>query len=442
MTSATAPATGLTDGLALAASGGADEPPPLLAWLVPAAIMLATAAGLAWAVIGEVDIVAASQGTIVPSGRVKVVQPPEQRVVRRILVREGQRVAAGEPLLEFEDGDVLADRDRIASELAAARLSVARLRATLAGAGDVPAPDGAVPRLVENERRLLLADRARLDGETATLRGERERLAAARDGIGATIAKLEAVLPLVRRRVEARRTLAERQVVSMTDFLELEEELLTMEADLRIEKAALREAAAAIAAADARLEQVTRTHRLDTSAALVEAETRAASLAEELRKAERRLAALDLRAPEDGTVHELALHTVGAVVQAAQPLMKVVPADAVLEVEAKVVNRDIGFVVPGQEVQVKLDAFTFTRYGALPGRVAAISSDVVADETLGPVYRVRVALDRQAMEVEGRRVPLAPGMTATVDIRTGKRRLIDYLLAPVQRYRDESLRER
>jgi HlyD family type I secretion membrane fusion protein len=134
-------------------------------------------------------------------------------------------------------------------------------------------------------------------------------------------------------------------------------------------------------------------------------------------------------------VHELALLTVGAVVQAAQPLKKVVPADAVLEVEAKVVNRDIGFVVPGQEVQVKLDAFTFTRYGALPGRVAAISSDVVADETLGPVYRVRVALDRQAMEVDGRMVPLAPGMTATVDIRTGKRRLIDYLLAPVQRYR-------
>jgi hemolysin D len=290
---------------------------------VPLAIMLATAAGLVWAVIGEVDIVAASPGTVVPSGRVKVIQPPEQRVVRHILVREGQRVVAGQPLLEFEDADLRADRDRIAGELVAARLSAARLRATLAGADGIVAPDGAPRHLVENERLLLLADRVRIEGEAAALCGERARLAASRDGIEATIAKLEAVLPLVRRRVEARRTLADRQVVSMTDFLELQEELLTLEADLRIERAALREAEAAIAAADARLDQVTRTHRLDTATARVEAETRATSLAEELRKAERRLAALDLRAPEDGTVHELALHTVGAVVQATQPLMKV-----------------------------------------------------------------------------------------------------------------------
>lgn len=418
------------------------ESPPLLAWLVPLALMAATAAGLTWAAIGEVDIVAPAQGTLLPSGRVKVIQPPEQRVVSRILVREGQHVAAGTPLLEFETSDLAADRDRLAKELAAARLRAARLRAALDGETMFEAPEGSDPGLAADERRLLAADLARLAGEAAALRQEQARLSAARDGIAATVAKLEALLPLVTRRVEARRSLVESGNASLTAFLELRQEQVTLESDLAIQRAALREAEAAQAAAGERLDQSGRDHRLETAAALVEAETRASALVEDLRKAEQRLSSFDLRAPEDGTVHELALHTVGAVVQAAQPLMKLVPAGAALEAEAKVLNRDIGFLRMGQEVQVKLDAFPFTKYGAVPGRVAAVSSDVVPDERLGPVYHVRVALDRQTLEVEGRPLRLTPGMTATVDIHTGRRRVIDYLLGPIMKYRDESLRER
>lgn len=196
-----------------------------------------------------------------------------------------------------------------------------------------------------------------------------------------------------------------------------------------------------MAAAD-RIEQARRSAARDQAAELVEAETRAASLAEELAKAEQRLAALTLRAPEDGTVHELALHTVGGVAQSAQPLMKLVPVGAVLEVEATVLNRDVGFVEPGQPVQVKLDAFAFTKYGAVPGRVQAVSSDAVADERLGPVYKVRVALDQQNIMVNGRALPLGPGLSATVDVRTGSRRVIDYLLMPMLKATQEAMRER
>lgn len=418
------------------------ETPPLLVWLLPLALMTATAAGLVWATIGEVDIVAPAQGTLLPSGRVKVIQPPEQRVVRGILVREGQHVTAGTPLLEFETSDLAADRDRLAKELAAARLRAARLRAALDGRADFPAPGDAEPGQLADERRLLAADLARLAGEASALRQEQARLSAARDGIAATVAKLEALLPLVTRRVEARRALVESGNASLTAFLELRQEQVTLESDLAIQQAALREAEAALAAAGEKLDQAGREHELETMAALVEAETRASALVEDLRKAEQRLASFDLRAPEDGTVHELALHTVGAVVQAAQPLMKLVPAGAALEAEAKVLNRDIGFLHTGQEVQVKLDAFPFTTYGAVPGRVAAISSDAVPDERLGPVYHVRVALDRQTLEVEGRPLRLSPGMTASVDIHTGRRRVIDYLLGPITKYWDESLRER
>lgn len=419
-----------------------EEPAPWLLRTLPLLIMAAVTVAIVWSVVGELDIVVPAQGTLVPSGRVKVIQPAEQRVVRRILVAEGQRVTAGAPLLEFDTADAVADRDRVVKELAAVRLKAARLRALLSDAADLPVPADADPRHAADERALFEAERERLAGEVTTLRRDLDRALAARDSITAAIAKLDAVLPLIRARVEARRGLVERQYASATDFLTLRQELVTAEAELRIQQAALREAEAAATAARERMEQAPRAARRDRTAELVEAETRAAALAEERIKAEQRLAALDLRAPEDGTVHELALHTVGAVVQAAQPLMKLVPAGAVLEVEATVLNRDIGFVEIGQAVQVKLDTFAFTKYGAVPGRVAAVSSDAVADERLGPVYKVRVALDRQSIAIGGRALPLSPGLAATVDIRTGTRRVIDYVLMPVFKATGEAMRER
>ncbi|PWC53343.1 HlyD family type I secretion periplasmic adaptor subunit, partial [Azospirillum sp. TSO22-1] len=419
-----------------------EDTPPLLAWLLPLLIMAVAAAGLTWSVKGELDIVVPAQGTLVPSGKVKVIQAPEQRVVRRILVAEGQRVSAGDELVEFDTTDAAADRDRTAKELAAARLRAARLRAGLDGAGTFEPPSDADRAAVADESRLFAADRDRIAGEVASLRQEHGRLLAAADTITASIDKLEAVLPLIRQRVEARRQLVERQIVSTTEFLTLQQELVTAEADLRIQRANLREAEASAATAAERIGQAERVHRMEQAAALVETETRAASLAEDLTKAGQRLRALSLRAPEDGTVHELALHTAGGVVQAAQAMMKLVPVGAVLEVEAKVLNRDVGFLEVGQPVQIKLDTFAFTKYGALPGRVAAISSDAVVDERLGAVYRVRVELERQTMPVDGRLVTLAPGLTATVDVRTGTRRVIDYLLMPILKHTGEAMRER
>lgn len=419
-----------------------EAPPPRLAWMLPAVLMAMLTVGIVWSVVGHVDIVAPTQGTLVPSGKVKLVQATEQRVVRAILVREGQAVRAGDVLLEFDVSDAVSDRTRLVKEAAAARLRVARLRATLTGAAGFEAPDGASVASLADEMRLFDADRDKLEGEVATLRRERDRLAAERESTAATVAKLEALLPLVRQRVEARRALVERQFASLTDYLELQQELVTTEAELKVQRAELGVAAAALAAAEVRIEQARRTHRMELTGQLVDTETRAASLGEELSKAVQRLATLELRAPEDGTVQELALHTVGAVVQPAQVLMKVVPAGAVLEVEAKVLNRDVGFVEVGQAVKVKPDTFTYTKYGALPGRVVAISTDAVADERLGPVYRMRVALERQTMTVDGRTMPLVPGMTATVDVHTGSRRVIDYLLMPLTKYREEAMRER
>ena len=143
-----------------------------------------------------------------------------------------------------------------------------------------------------------------------------------------------------------------------------------------------------------------------------------------------------------GTVQQLAVHTVGGVVTPAQPLLVIVPSDHPLEVEAFVENKDIGFVHPGQEAEVKVETFPFTRYGTLHASVTQVSHDAISDDKRGLVYSARVKLARDTMAVDGQTVRLTPGMAVTVEVKTGSRRVIDYFLSPLLQYRDESLRER
>ena len=171
------------------------------------------------------------------------------------------------------------------------------------------------------------------------------------------------------------------------------------------------------------------------------AERAAAGVRQEQIKASKRNKLTTLKSPIDGVVQQLSIFTVGGIVQPAEPLMVIVP-DGNIEVEAKVLNKDIGFVHEGQSAEIKLEAFPFTRYGSIPGKIVDLSNDAVQDEKLGPVYTARVSMDRTFMNVDGKQVTLTPGMTATVDIRTGQRRIIEFILSPLLRYQQESLKER
>ncbi len=172
------------------------------------------------------------------------------------------------------------------------------------------------------------------------------------------------------------------------------------------------------------------------------AESDSSLRAEELQKSARRRELQQLRAPVDGTVQQLAVHTVGGVVQPAQPLMVIVPAASEVEVEAQVLNKDIGFVHEGQPVRVKLEAFPFTDYGWIEGPVETISRDAIQDEQLGLVYSARIRLERNHIMIGARRQPVGPGLAVQAEIRTGRRRIIQYLLSPISRTVSEAGRER
>src|SRR5690606_11326872 len=166
------------------------------------------------------------------------------------------------------------------------------------------------------------------------------------------------------------------------------------------------------------------------------------ALTQELVKAESRGKFMSLSAPVDGVVQQLSVHTLGGVVTPAQALMAIVPKDTPVEIEVFLPNKDIGFVYPGQQVEVKFETFSFTRYGTIGGEVISVSSDAIQDERLGLVFGVRIKLAKDKIPVDGRVVSLSPGMAATVEVKIGKRRLIHYFLSPLMRYADESLRER
>ncbi|WMN99777.1 HlyD family type I secretion periplasmic adaptor subunit [Vibrio parahaemolyticus] len=165
-------------------------------------------------------------------------------------------------------------------------------------------------------------------------------------------------------------------------------------------------------------------------------------LAQELVKANNAIRQQVLLAPVNGTVQQLQVNTLGGVVQPAEELMVIVPEDALLEVEAKLLNKDVGFVIPGQTVEVKIDTFPYTKYGTVPADVVHVSRDAVKDEQFGMVFPVRIRLQKDNIKVEENLVPLQPGMTVVAEIKTGQRRVIEYLLSPLQQYQSEAMRER
>lgn len=443
-----------------------ETPPSPVGRAIGFALILMFSAALAWAWYGTIDIVASATGKIMPSSRTKVIQPFETGVVRAILVQDGQAVKAGEVLIELDPTANAADRDRLQSDLLAERLNIARLRAALAGGEDPLAdftpPAGAPPPLVGAQRQLLVNQVGEHRAKVAALGRQQAQKEAEQATIQATIHKLETVIPVIQPRVEMRRVLMEKDLGSKIAYLETLQLLVEQQKELGIQSSHLQEAAAAVSAIGETRRQAVAEFWRALSDELTKSEQKAMGLAQELIKAEQKTRLQRLVAPVDGVVQQLAIHTVGGVVTPAQSLMVVVPSDSRLEIEAMVPNRDIGFVHPGQVAEIKVDTFNFTRYGLLHGEVLSVSQDAIirerkqdrdergqgaqtdSSEPKGQelTYSARISLDRTQMQIEDRLVNLSPGMAVTVEIKTGSRRILNYLLSPLLRYRHEVLRER
>src|SRR6476659_9641891 len=345
-----------------------ETPPSPIGRAIGAAIILLFCAALVWAWWGTIDIVASATGKILPGGRVKVIQPFETGVVRSIRVQDGQAVKAGDVLIELDPTVNAAERDHLRNDLLAERLNIARLRAALGGGDDRVAdftpPDDADPSLISTQRQLLLSQVTEHRAKIAALSRQQAQKEAEQATIAASI----------------RKPLMEKELGSKLTYFETLQLLVEQQGELSVQRSHLQEADAAVAAIRETRGQAVAEYRRTLSDELAKAEQKANGLTQDLIKAEQKTRLQQLTAPVDGVVQQLAIHTVGGVVTPAQSLLVVVPGDSRLEIEAMVSNRDIGFVHTGQEAEIKIDTFNFTRYGLLHGQVLSVSQDAIIHE--------------------------------------------------------------
>lgn len=428
-----------------------ETPPSPGGRVLACSLMALFAVGVAWACAGQVDITATAQGKIIPSGRVKQVQPLNKSVVKKIHVKEGQFVKQGEPLVELDRTITEADCAKMAQELSFlehslkrqglfARLlsdprqhvNLARLRALLP---TVQGEGGDHAQLLFQQWGAYRSRRESLEAQL------REKQAEMRSG-RALIAQLEETLPIARRQYEAFSSLRRQDMVSDFDCMEKEKACIEQRQSLAARRALQQQLQAALGDIEKGIQALDADTRRQALSDLQDTERQRRAVVQELAKAADLNARQTLQAPVSGTVQQLVVSTVGGVVTEAQPLMLIVPKGEKLEAEVDLGNSDIGFVREGQAAQIKIDTFPFTRYGLVDARVTHVARDAVHDEEKGLIYKMRLRMERLTMTVDGREVNLSPGMAVTAEVKTGTRRIIEYILSPLKKHAHESVRER
>lgn len=417
--------------------------PRVTMWVIIGFMFIA----LLWAILGRIDVVATAPGKVVPSDRTKTIQSFETASVKAIHVTDGQRVQAGDLLIELDATTALADTQRVIGEQTAALLQLARGQAFLEFIQTGKKPQISRPAGVDDSRyldslSLLSGQYEEYAARMSRVDADAERRKAELRSTQELVRKLEQTLPIAQQRAEDFKNLVAQNFVSRHGYLEREQARIEQEADLANQRSRLREIEAALREVHSQRQALIAETRRVTLDTIDEAQQRLDTLEQEWKKADSRGRLMRLTSPVDGAVQQLAVHTVGGVVTEAMPLMAIVPYENPLEIEAFFENKDIGFVKSGQKAVVKIETFQYTKYGTLDAELMNVSNDAINDERRGLIYASRVRMPKTSLNVDGAEVSLSPGMAVTVEVKTGSRRVIEYFLAPLIQHGSESFRER
>lgn len=443
-------------------------------------IVAAAVTAVTWASLSKIDIITSAPGRIVPVGRSKIIQPFQAGIVQSIDVNDGDHVTAGQVLIVLDPTAAKADALRVSQDLMDAKLDRSRLLGLQAvlGTGNAPVlldvPAAATPTDVAAANAQMLAQALEEAGKLADIDHQiAEKQSEAQQAVAA-IDKVRTDEPYLKQVADMRTTLLKEQVGSRLDWLSAEQQLADAGPNIASARAQQSAALADVAALQQQRAETQAEYAKGVLSDLGQAEQKADEAGQDLVKAEQQVALTTLQAPISGTVQQLGIHTIGGVVSPGQALLTIVPDDQQLMVEASVKNQDIGFVHVGQDAQVKIGAFDFTRFGAIKGTVVSISRDVVdqmpnqspandgygggadhvaQDPTTGtssnsniapqePEYVAHIALVQTTIMTNAGAAELQPGMGITADIKTGRRRIISYLLSPFAHQINEAGHER
>lgn len=426
----------------------ANDRPPRSWVVVVAGVCTFLVLALIWASLAEVDELSRAQGRVIPSGKTQVIQSAEPGVVAEILVRSGEQVRRGQQLIRLDDTTTSSSAGEVGARVRALRAQVARLRTEYENPGnlvyDCPAEiQAAAPGICDNEADLLRvrADSLARNKDVLLQRVEQRRRELAE--VKSNRARLETASALASENLNMLKPLADQGLVAQTEFISAQRDVNDLEGQQAAAVESIARLEAALSEAELQVQQADLQFRQEALSELTLRLAELASAEEVLRGAADRVLRTEIRSPVDGIVNSLEVNTIGAVVAAGERLLDIVPVSDTLLVEARLKPSDVAFVLPGQKANIKLTAYDFSIFGGLTGEVQNVSADSIVDpETRETYYLVLVRAESSTLRYRDQDLPILPGMVTDVEILTGKKTILQYLLKPINKARDEAFRER
>ena len=411
-----------------------------VAWPVMVFLFLA----FMWANFAKLDEVASSPGEVVPMGKVKVIQHLEGGIIQDIFVAEGDIVREGQPLLQLDLGSGGANIEELQVRLDGEILARARLEAEANGTDPIFPPDiaGRIPEQANAQRQAFDARKRQMDSSLSVLTRQVTQRELEVQELRAKLTAATNNLKSAEERFKISGDLLKDGLTSRVDHLQLGAEVETLQGELKSIQAGIPRAQAAVSEANSRLEEETNRFRSEAQNELSTAEQTISRIRELLNRANQQGVRSELKSPIDGVVTNMNFTAVGNVVKPGDPIMAIVPTGEKLVIESRLRPTDRGYVAEGQKALVKISTYDFARYGGLDGLVVLVAPDSSTDEKGLPYFRVVVETDKTWLGVNEGELPIMPGMEATVDIHTGQKTVMDYLVKPVLKLRHEAFRER
>jgi len=413
-------------------------------YLLSVMVALFVAAFLLWAKFAVLDEVTRGDGKIVPSSKTQVIQNLEGGIVSQIMVREGDIVQPGDILVRIDNVSARANFRDTRSQYLALQAGTARLEAELNGT-DIVFPEelkSGAPDLVNNEVALYEARKAQLGAQKQVLESQAAQRRQEINELTSRRSQTRDNLALARQEREIMEPLVRKNLAPKVDLLRIEREISDLEGELKTISYSLPRLQTAVKEAEQRVSELMLTTKAEISNELNQKRTEMSSIAELLTAGEDRVTRTEVRSPVRGTIKQIMHNTVGGVIQPGQDIMEIVPLDDTLLVEARIRPADIAFLRPGQEATIKVTAYDFSIYGGLKASLERISADTIKDENDESFYRTYLRTERNTLRYRDEELPIIPGMTTSVEILTGEKTVLDYLLKPILKARDRALKER
>ncbi|MER8373271.1 HlyD family type I secretion periplasmic adaptor subunit [Mesorhizobium sp. M1409] len=403
---------------------------------------------VAWASFAEVDEIARGDGKVIPASKTQIIQASEAGVVQEIAVTIGQIVKKNDLIIRLDNTLNTSSLGEQQAKARALEVRIARLKYEQGGnlSGPFPCPQdiqSIAPQICDNEQKLLIARRGNFDNKLSVLKSrldQREKELAEAIANSDRLTKNLAVSDQEAKLVDA---MVKKGLMARTEQLRVEREQTELNGQLNLAGETIKKGKAAITEAQLQVEELGLQLQQEALDDLTQALADLSVVDETIRGATDKVARTDIRSPVDGIVNTLELNTVGAFVQPGAVVAGIVPTSETLLVEARVSPRDVAFIRPDQEALIKVTAYDFSIFGGIEGKVSNITADSLVDQKTGePYYQVRVSTDKSTLQRDGKAYSIIPGMICSVDIKTGRKTILHYLLKPINKAREEAMSER